>query len=79
MSVKERIDGQLYGHSRDTDEQCRRLGQVVSEAEQEIVPEGSTVTEFNTRRPDGWPSREYQVTVTLNNGGTKATKTIKVL
>ena len=54
-------------------------GPVVSEAEQGIVPKGSTVTEFHIRKPDGWPSGKYQVTVTLNNEGSKATKTIKVL
>ena len=48
---------------------------VVSEAEQGIVPKGSTITEFHIRKPDGSPSGEYQVTVTLNNGVSKATKT----
>ena len=56
-----------------------QTGQVVSEAEQEIVPKGSTVTEFHIRKPEGWPSGEYQVTVIVNNGIAKATKTIKVL
>ena len=56
-----------------------QTGQVVSEAEQEILPKGSTVTEFHMSKPDGWPSGEYQVTVIVNNGGAKATKTIKVL
>jgi hypothetical protein len=42
-----------------------------------IVPTGSDVTEFSIQKPDGWPTGDYRVEVTLD-GAPVATKTFKV-
>lgn len=41
-------------------------GQIVSESSVEIVPSGTTVSEFHISRPDGLPAGHYQVEIFLD-------------
>ena len=41
-------------------------GQLVDESSQTIAPTGPAVTTFHVAKPDGWPSGNYKVEVTLD-------------
>ena len=46
---------------------------VVNESSQTISPSGPAASEFHVSKPDGWPTGEYQVEISLNDkpAGTK--------
>ena len=41
-------------------------GQVVDESSQSIAPNGPEVTEFHVTKPDGWPTGNYEVVISLD-------------
>ena len=41
-------------------------GQTVNESSQTIAPNGPAVTSFHISKPDGWPTGNYTVTITLD-------------
>ena len=45
----------------------------VDESSQTIIPTGPATSEFHVKKPDGWPSGEYQVEILLDDkpAGTK--------
>lgn len=52
-------------------------GQVVSQSEQVIAPNGATATEFHIEKPDGLPPGKYKVQVSLD-GNTVQVKEFEV-
>jgi hypothetical protein len=41
-------------------------GQTVNESSQTIAPTGAAVTTFHISKPDGWPTGNYKVEISLN-------------
>lgn len=41
-------------------------GQVVNESNRTIAPNGPEVTEFHVSKPDGWPTGQYEVVISLD-------------
>jgi hypothetical protein len=41
-------------------------GQVVDEGSRSIAPNGPEVTEFHVSKPDGWPTGNYEVVISLD-------------
>ncbi len=41
-------------------------GQTVNESSQTIAPNGDAVTTFHIAKPDGWPTGDYKVEISLN-------------
>lgn len=41
-------------------------GQLVSESQQQIAPNGVAITEFHIAKPDGWPAGKYKVEIGAN-------------
>ena len=52
-------------------------GQTVNESSQTIAPNGPAVTSFHISKPDGWPTGNYKVEITLD-GKSVATKDFSV-
>jgi len=52
-------------------------GQVVSQTERAIAPNGESATEFHIQKPDGLPAGKYKVVVSLN-GNPVQTKEFEV-
>ncbi len=52
-------------------------GQTVNESSQTIAPNGNAVTSFHISKPDGWPTGNYKVEITLD-GKSVATKDFSV-
>lgn len=52
-------------------------GQVVSQSERAITPNGEAATEFHIQKPDGLPAGKYKVVVSLN-GSPVQTKEFEV-
>ncbi|HZI89323.1 MAG TPA: hypothetical protein VFD83_02610 [Candidatus Polarisedimenticolia bacterium] len=52
-------------------------GQVVSQSERVIAPNGQAATEFHIEKPDGFPTGKYKVVVSLN-GNPVQTKEFEV-
>jgi hypothetical protein len=52
-------------------------GQVVSQAERAIAPNGEAATEFHIQKPDGLPAGKYKVVVSVN-GNPVQTKEFEV-
>lgn len=52
-------------------------GQVVNETKRSVAPSALAVTEFSIQKPDGWPTGDYKVEISLD-GKTVDTKTFKI-
>lgn len=52
-------------------------GQLVSESEQTLAPNGAELTTFHISKPDGWPAGNYKVEILLD-GTSVATKDFSV-
>lgn len=52
-------------------------GQLVSESNQTLAPNGANVTTFHIAKPDGWPAGNYKVEITLD-GKSVASKDFSV-